>query len=216
VTFVFHGLGGSEAAAKALGLQRAPGASSDSLFVFPRGADFENAGVGWDDRCSGRDMIFFDNMLATIAAAYCVDLNRVFVAGASWGCDFATALACCRGSLIRAVGAASCSDEFSDPADYRTYANYPCASGGVTAFRFTHDASAKGDGVYSGAQFAATRRLYQELAGCGGLPVASAPAPCVAYEGCARTFVECAYENLGHALPASWARDTWEFFAGMR
>ncbi len=213
VTFVFHGSGGTSANAKAVGIQQVANAASQSIFVFPQGINFDKFGVGWNDGCSGYDMVFFDNMLGHIEKTYCVDPERVFVAGFSWGCDFVTALACCRGNRLRAVGAASCSDEFSKPSDYTTYANYPCPVTNAAAIRFTHDSSPDGDGAYSGTQFASTSRLYREMNACSATTTATSPSPCVAYQGCRHSLVECAYPGLGHAWPSDWATETWSFFA---
>jgi len=216
LTFFFHGRGGSEEDAKAVGLQNVSGATNTSIFAFPQGVNYGSHGVGWDDTCAGYDMVLFDHMVSAIEGAYCIDTKRVFVAGFSWGCDFVTALACCRGNSIRAVAAASCSDEFTDPANYTTYANYPCPTTHAAGIRFTHDASAMGDGPYSGVQFASTRRLYQALNGCSANATSTAPAPCVSYQNCTQPLIECAYEGLGHGLPSAFAADTWAFFSSFR
>jgi len=214
VTFIFHGAGGTEAYAKTWGLQQAPSAASASIFVFPQGVDYSGYGVGWNDLCTGYDVVFFDNMLAAIRGTYCIDVNRVNVAGFSWGCDFVTALTCCRGDKIHAVAAASCSDEFANAADYKTYANYPCTANSTAAIRFTHDSNPSGDGQYTGVQFIATRQLFAAINSCSATSVAATPSPCVSYQSCARPLVECAYSGLGHSLPANWAADTWNFFSG--
>jgi len=214
ITFLFHGAGGTQEASKAFGMQDVTSASESSVFVFPQGVAYKNFGVGWDDSCAGYDMVFFDNMLSLLRSRYCIDPKRVFVAGFSWGCDFVTALACCRGDRIRAVGAASCSDEFSNSSDYQSYANYPCPSANAAAIRFTHDV--QDDGGYTAEQFATTARLYRGINSCAASSAASSPAPCVAYQQCSHDFVECAYAGLGHALPGNWASETWDFFVKAR
>ncbi|AKV00208.1 Endo-1,4-beta-xylanase B precursor [Labilithrix luteola] len=211
VTFVYHGAGGNEQAAESFGLQDAAKTSSASIFVFPQGVEFENYGVGWDDSCGGYDMVFFDHMLEELEQQYCIDTARVFAAGFSWGCDYVTGLRCCRGSRLRAIAAASCADEFSNAADFKTYANMPCPDVGVAGIRFTHDA--KGDGAYSQEQFTTTSALYRSFNACSATSTATSPSPCVSYQGCASPFVECAYPGLGHTLPENWASDTWDFFA---
>jgi polyhydroxybutyrate depolymerase len=216
LTFFFHGADGTEASAKGAGIQSASGAVNASIFAFPQGVDYLSYGVGWDDLCAGYDMVFFDHMVAAIESTYCVDTNRVFVGGFSWGCDFVTALACCRGDRLRAVAAASCGDEFSDPTKYTTYSNYPCPTTSAAGIRFTHDSSPSGDGSYTGTQFTATRQLFQALNACATTSTETTPAPCVSYQSCAHPFVECAYDGLGHNLPASFGGDTWSFFSSFR
>jgi polyhydroxybutyrate depolymerase len=211
VTFLYHGAGGDEASAVRFGLQNAPGAATASIFVFPQGAPYQGYGVGWDDSCSGYDMVFFDNMLAYLKANYCIDTTKVFAAGFSWGCDYVTALRCCRGDRIRAIAAASCSDDFSDTSNYQTYTNLPCPVSGSSAIRFTHDAN--GDTGYSLQCFTTTSALYRSFNGCSASSVPASVSPCVSYQSCAEPFIECAYDGLGHTLPGTWASDTWDFFS---
>src|SRR4029077_19951125 len=102
-------------------------------------------------------MVFLDHMLGSLEDSYCIDATRVFAAGFSWGCDFVTGLTCSRGDRIRAVGVASCSDDFTNPADYRPYQSCPVKNS--AAIRFTHDASG-GDSGYPSPLFATTSALY--------------------------------------------------------
>jgi poly(3-hydroxybutyrate) depolymerase len=211
LTFVYHGAGQTQAAAKGFGLQNAPGAPAASIFVFPQGIAFQTDGIGWDDRCSGYDMVFFDHMLSFLTANYCVAEKNVFAAGFSWGCDYVTGLTCCRGSRLRAVAAASCSDDFGNTADYKTYINEPCGAPGTTGIRFTHDAN--GDGAYTAQDFATTAALYRSFDSCSAASTQTALGACVSYQACTEPFLECRYPGLGHTLPPSWANETWSFFS---
>lgn len=210
MTIVFHGGGGDDHGAMSFGLQNVPGAAADSIFVFPRGVPFEDHGTGWNDSCQGYDMAFFDNIVAAIEADYCVDPGRIFVAGFSWGCDFVTALACCRGDRLRAVAAASCSDEFADRRDARTYANAVCPVRNQAAIRFTH--AIGGDSLYPAPLFATTSTLFRTLNRCAGGQTTPTSDTCVAYAACSRPVVECAIPGIDHALGPHWAEDTWAFF----
>jgi poly(3-hydroxybutyrate) depolymerase len=211
VVFVYHGSGGSEAGAMTFGLQEVAGAASSSIFVFPQGMPYATFGVGWDDSCGGYDVPLFDRTLDYLERHYCIDPSRVFAAGFSWGCDFATALLCCRGHRIRAIAAASCTDEFRDPAHFETYQNLPCPDLRPGGVRFTHDA--KGDEGYPEPDFISTSALYRSFDACPGPSQAIQPEPCVAYRGCAAPFIECAYDRLGHTIPRGWAADSSAFFA---
>jgi polyhydroxybutyrate depolymerase len=213
LVFGFHGAGGNQEGAKA-GVPDAPDAAAGAIFAFAQGIPYQNYGVGWNDNCSGYDVVLFDNMIAALRAKYCIDPNRIFVYGFSWGCDFVTALLCCRGDRIRAVGAASCSDEFGNPADYKTYANYPCPTTSAAAVRFTHDS--KDDGGYSAQQFASTSQLYRAINACQATSSPVSPSPCISYQGCAHPVIECSYDGLGHAVPAGFGQDTWAFFSEFR
>jgi poly(3-hydroxybutyrate) depolymerase len=226
LTFVFHGAGGSSADSYSWGLQRAPGASQGALFVFPDGIGYKQYGIGWDDTKTGYDLPFFDNMLKDLEAAYCVDPARIFVAGFSWGGDFAIALACSRGDEIRAVAANSTDDEFKDTSNYLTYQNLPCPTVRHPPVRFQH--AEEGDASYPPPDFATTSKLFQYLNACKGAAAPDARTPpqsmparsgapaesCVSYNGCSSAYVECSFDRkIGHALPPHWAEDTWAFFA---
>jgi hypothetical protein len=211
LTFAFHGAGGSPSSSEAFGIQNATGASAASIFVFPKGIAYETYGVGWDDSCKGRDMPFFDNMLADIESHYCIDESRLFAAGFSWGCDFATALTCCRGNEIRATSNASCTDEYASNTDFTTYDNLACPVKSRTAIRFTHDASG-GDSAYPAPLFTTTSKLYQFFNGCPSFTGTLTAGTCHTYAGCTDPFIECPYTSLGHATPANWGADTWTFF----
>jgi poly(3-hydroxybutyrate) depolymerase len=211
LTFVYHGLNGSEAVAKSYGIQDAPGATASGIFVFPLSAD--PSGTTWVDSCAGKDVRFFDNMLAAIKANYCIKSSRVFVAGFSWGCDHATGLVSCRGDRIRAASLASCTDEFAS-SDYRSYLNLPTPVTVNTAARFTHDAN--GDQYYSQLAFQNTSALLRSFNSCSSTSSLVSPSPCVSYGSCTNPVIECSYGGLGHTLPAGWGSDTWTFFNGFQ
>jgi poly(3-hydroxybutyrate) depolymerase len=219
LTFVFHGAGGNSAQSYSWGLQNVSGASEASIFVFPNGVAFKGYGVGWDDRTHGYDMPFFDNMVKKIETSYCINSARVFAAGFSWGGDFVTALACNRGSVVRAAVINSASDEFNDHANYLTYQNLPCPTASYPAIRFVH--AIGGDGAYPSPDFATTSKLLQSFHACKStcgvvstsVPSSTSAMTCVSYNGCGKELVECSFNtSIGHALPPNWAADTWAFF----
>ena len=211
LTIVFHGGGSDDAGAMSLGLQDVAAAAAASVFAFPRGVPFGNDGVGWNAACGGYDMAFFDNMVASIEARYCIDPGRIFVAGFSWGCDFVTALACCRGDRLAAVAAASCSDDFRDPGDAGTYVNRTCPVPNRAAVRFTH--AVGHDSLYPAPLFATTASLFAKLNHCAAAPPPEAGASvCRAYAGCRHDVVDCAIPGIDHATGPHWAQDTWAFF----
>jgi len=219
LVFVFHGSGGDAKQSSSWGLQHAPGAAEAAIFVFPSGIPFQRFGVGWDDRPTGYDLPFFDNMLKSLAAGYCVDLQKVFVAGFSWGGDFVVMLACQRGDAIRAAAANSSDDEFGNSADYLTYRGLPCPAHRHPAIRFEH--AEGGDASYPAPLFATTSQLFRFLNQCSAakqiVPSSSPATSCVAYSACSSRYVECTFDKrIGHSLPPNWASETWNFFASFR
>lgn len=213
VSFSYHGASGTPAHARAYGIESAPGAAASAIFVYPTGIPYSNLGVGWDDSCSGYDMPFFDNMLDYLKSNYCIDTERVFASGFSWGCDYVTALACCRGNKIRGVSAVACSDDFSDPANPATYRNLPCPVASSAAIRFAH--SAGGDAGYPAPLFATTLSLFRSFNHCSATSTATSPSPCQAYNGCATPLIDCSYPGLGHQLPSNFGSDTWAFYKAL-
>ncbi len=214
--FVFHGAGGNGQQAYSWGLQKAAGAADNAIFVFPDAIAFQQFGIGWDDGPDGHDLPFFDGMLKDIETARCIDQNRVFVAGFSWGGDFAIALDCHRGDLIRAVAANSTDDEYKDTKNYLTYQGLPCRAHRHPAVRFEH--AEGGDKEYPPPDFATTSKLFQSLNACAGgtTPAKSSSSvmACVSFQSCASEYTECSFETrIGHTLPPNWAADTWEFFS---
>ena len=207
----FHGGGGHARNAVHYGLENLPGAAQAAFFAYPEGRDFESNGQGWNDGCNGYDMVFFERLIEAIRSRYRIDENRIFVAGFSWGCDFVTALACCRGDVIRGVAAAACSDDFKDPADPATYFNVSCPVTSKAAIRFTHQDTS--DSAYPAPLFATTSRLFQTLNACPAKPPKPDGPHCVAYQSCRQDLVECTYKGIGHAPGPNWAADTWAFFS---
>jgi polyhydroxybutyrate depolymerase len=77
-----------------------------AIILYPSALPDGN-GFRWSDPGDATDLLrdyeLFDALLATFAAAYCIDLDRVFVVGHSLGASFANSVACHRGGVVRAV-----------------------------------------------------------------------------------------------------------------
>jgi polyhydroxybutyrate depolymerase len=199
LVFVFHGNGGDGEGIRSMGIQDAPGARDEAIFVFPDGLPFKGFGVGWSGYCDGYDMELFDTIVETLSADYCIDPARIFAAGFSWGGDMCQSLACCRGDVVRAIAPAS-GPELYPPGE--------CLDGPRPAFRMTY---ATND-AYPAQMFADRIAFYREEQGCAETSTPIEPSPCIAYDGCAEPVVACEYEGLGHAWPADYGVETWRFF----
>lgn len=202
LVFVFHGNGGNGQASQGMGLQNVPGAQDQAVFVFPDGIQYMGFGIGWDAVCEEYDMEFFDTMIETLSADYCIDPDRIFAAGFSWGGDMCEALACCRGEVVRAVAPAS-GPEFY-PGTYPA----ACPDTRRPAVRMTY---ATND-AYAPELFASTLAWYRSEHGCSMDDADIDPPPCIAAQGCDEPVIACEYEGLGHAWPGDWAEQTWAFF----
>jgi poly(3-hydroxybutyrate) depolymerase len=211
---VYHGAGGNSAEAYAWGLQES-GSNEHGIFVYPQGINYQNYGIGWDDTSKGYDIPFYDNMKKVVEAGWCVNTQRIFAAGFSWGGDFVTALTCNRGNVIRAVAVNSATDEYNSKTDYRTYANLPCATTTHSAMRYVH--AIGGDSAYPSPLFGTTSGLYRSFNACATTSTASHSSTsvmtCKSYNSCSKELIECSFNaNIGHTLPPNWASDTWAFF----
>jgi poly(3-hydroxybutyrate) depolymerase len=188
------------------GLGELPEVAGGAIFVVPQGTPFPAEGViGWYEGCPSEDVDFFDAMLASIGESHCIDPGGVLVTGVSWGAEMALALGCCRGEKIRALAVASGSDLASIPR---------CPARTIPAFRATY--AAAGDGVYKKEELAASVAFFRQVHHCAVESDPVEPAPCVAYRGCAKPVVDCAYRPFGHFLPPDFARATWDFFTQVR
>ncbi len=102
LVFAFHGLGGSGELVSGpwyFGIEQQGG--TPSIFVYPDGLETGD-GAGWPNQ-EGRDVAFFDALLATMQEGYCIDENRVFSTGHSYGGIMTLTLACERASVLRGV-----------------------------------------------------------------------------------------------------------------
>jgi poly(3-hydroxybutyrate) depolymerase len=203
LTVVFHGANGTSDSAIGFGLNAAAAAAkTPALFAFPQGVS-QGGTVGWDETCGGADMKFFDTIVSSLESQYCINKNRLFVGGFSWGQDMSDAVGCCRGSEVRALGNGSggfdASNKCTTPAP---------------AFRFTSDAN--GDSYYSLAVFTANVDHWVTAHHCSTTTMPVSPSPCVEYVGCDAPVIWCPYPNLGHSLPPSWGTDTWAFLSSFK
>lgn len=212
LVFGFHAGGGTSRDPLKYGVVEAAG--NRAIIVSPDGIPYKSGGAGWDDTCGGYDVALFDHILADITRAYCIDRTRVFAYGHSWGADFATALACCRGRTLRGIAPNAATDEYSDVGDFRTYANLSCPTRSSAAIRFTH--ATDGDEAYPAPMFATTAKLYQSFNACPSSASTTRSGMCTTYQGCANPVVECSYPSLGHRIPPDYGRETWTFFEGLR
>lgn len=102
LVFAFHGLGNDGAGVSGpwyFGIEQKGG--TPSIFVYPDGLDAGD-GTGWPNQ-DGRDVAFFDAMLDDLKTGYCVDENRVFSTGHSYGGIMSYTLACERAEVLRGV-----------------------------------------------------------------------------------------------------------------
>jgi poly(3-hydroxybutyrate) depolymerase len=103
VVFAFHGAGGSGKLAQSyFGIQQASG--SNAIVVYPDGLS-RNGSTSWGlyGADATADFAFFDALVSSLRGSLCVDGNRLFAAGHSYGAYFSNTLGCARGKVLRAI-----------------------------------------------------------------------------------------------------------------
>jgi polyhydroxybutyrate depolymerase len=206
LVFAWHGRSGTSEIAR-LYFQVEEAADGQAIFVYPQGLPIESMGgqTGWDLAPSGIDVAFFDAMLAEVSASVCIDVERVFTTGHSFGGYMSNALGCFRSSALRAMGAVAGGPPFG-----------ACEADTIAAW-ITHGTE---DLVVPFSQGEASRDALLDRNGCAATTTAVEPAPCEAYDGCAEGMpvVWCPHDETdlsGHMWPRFAGAAIWAFFEGL-
>ena len=174
----------------------------------------KSIGAGWETDTRAQNLQAFGEILTSLKKEYCVDENRVFVAGTSSGAAFTNILGCKYGDQLRLVV------PVAGPAD-----NTACK--GNPAALVVHGTS---DGVARGEN---ARNLYAQRNGCSMTtvpPLAEVKSKitaaraakrgeiaCARYEGCTKAPVGWCehsfggYDNSTHGWPDPAAQLIWDF-----
>lgn len=197
--FTWHYLGGSAAGIAGgfgggyYGLESR--SNGTAIFVSPEGID-----AAWPNT-GGRDVAFGRAMVEWMRENYCIDNDRIFSTGFSYGGIMSNTVGCQMGDVFRAIAPMAGSGP-------RSFGGGGCM-GEVAAILF-HGQS---DGVVSFASGQGSRDHWVEANGCDDATMPSSPSQCVEYTGCNDGYpvVWCEYPG-GHTQPSIGADATWAFF----
>ncbi|HEY3497342.1 MAG TPA: prolyl oligopeptidase family serine peptidase [Polyangiaceae bacterium] len=170
-------------------------ADGSAIFVSPEGID-----NGWANT-GGRDIALMKAILARFDAELCVDLDRIFSVGFSYGGMMSFAIACEMGDVFRAIA----------PMSGALYSG--CGNGTEPIAMFgTHGISDNvvpiGDGRTGLAEIL-------ERNHCSTTTTPVTPSPCVSYEGCDEGYPVTWCEFDGSHSPQRWSsQPVWDFFSG--
>jgi poly(3-hydroxybutyrate) depolymerase len=202
LVFVWHPLGGSASGVVGGGYDGLKSLSEGSaIFVAADGLDGSNdeaSGRGWWNT-NNRDMKFLTAMLDKISANLCIDQERVFSTGFSFGGMMSYTVGY-EFDVFRAI--APCSGDLQVIPRMETYtAPLP-----IMAFHGDNDT------FVTTARGRAARDKYLARNQCGSQTVPVSPSPCVEYQGCAAPTFWCEFPG-GHNTWSEQPRAIWNFFS---
>jgi poly(3-hydroxybutyrate) depolymerase len=190
------------------GLQKQ--SNNQAIFVAADGLDYQDAGQGWGNS-GGEDMEFYHAMLDRFRSELCIDENRIFSVGFSFGAMFSFTLGCASDSMLRAIM----------PMAGNTMASGGCATGAhkvaVMAFIGTDDSLLSGHrqavSTYATRDGCSTQTDTMSPSWCDGLSSTNLPCTCVSYQGCAEGYpvISCEYK-AGHQQAPN-PGPIWNFIA---
>jgi polyhydroxybutyrate depolymerase len=197
--FTWHYLGGSAAGIAGgfgggyYGLESRSAGSA--IFVSPEGID-----AAWPNT-GGRDVAFGRAMVEWMRENYCIDNERIFSTGFSYGGIMSNTAGCGMGDIFRAIAPMAGSGP-------RSFGGGGCM-GEVAAILF-HGQS---DNVVSFASGQGSRDHWVEANGCSTMTMPGSPSQCVEYTGCNDGYpvVWCEYPG-GHTQPSFGPDAIWAFF----
>lgn len=211
LVFGFHPWGGSAQQTASMGYFGIEDVSDgQAVLVAPEGLDFQGNGLGWGNE-NGQDVDFYHAMLELFTSQLCIDENRIFSTGFSFGAMFSFTLGCTQDSMIRAIAPQAGNAQVAG-----------CENGdrsvATMAFIGTDDSLIDGHRqavqTFVGRNACATEAVTLESSWCDGLDSQFEPCTCVEYPDCAEGYpvIECEYK-AGHQFAPNSGETIWNFFS---
>ena len=163
------------------------------------------------------DIVFTEALLDHLEAEYCIDTDRVFATGHSWGGDMAQVVSCFLGARFTASVpvAANRPYWFEEGSTWSTCEGSTAVwtMFGIADDHFTWQS-------YPGEYGDECRDFWLDARGCDGASSRTdlgygAADECVAYTGCSAEVRYCLYgPQTAHQVPGYYAEATMDFFRG--
>lgn len=183
---------------------------NQAIFVAPDGQDYQDAGAGWGNS-NGKDVAFYHAMLDRFRSELCIDEDRIFSVGVSFGAMFSFTLGCTADSMLRAIV----------PMAGNATTSGGCAAGtrqvAVMAFIGLQDSLLSGHrqavSTYAQRDGCSTQTQTLSPSWCDGLNATNLPCTCVEYQGCQEGYpvISCEY-TAGHQQAPN-PGPIWDFLA---
>ncbi len=202
LVFVWHPLGGNaqQVAGNYNGLK--PLSNGSAIFVAPDGLSGSNEmvnGKGWWNE-GGDDMQFFTTLLERFNDGLCIDQERIFSTGFSFGGMMSYTVGF-QFDVFRAI--APCSGNLTViPHDKNNHSPLP-----IMAFHGDADTFVTTQSGHDALE------QYLERNNCGQQTMPVSPAPCVEYQDCDAPTFWCEFSG-GHAPWNEEPEAIWSFFSG--
>lgn len=195
----------------------------DEIFVYPDPLwrDFDGWGNlgGWvlgpyaAPADGEQDLVFVEAVIAYMEANYCIDRDRVFATGHSWGGDMAQVVGCFLGDRFRATVPVAA----NSPYWFEDRGGFIDCVGDTAVWTMFGQADEHFGSQDPGLE---CRDFWLDERGCDGVDAAvgldlgDAPDECVEYQGCSATTRFCLYgAQYGHQIPGDYfAAATMAFF----
>jgi polyhydroxybutyrate depolymerase len=103
LVFGFHGSGGDREQLRRYMNVELP-ANGEAVFIYPSGLPQRDGGVAeWDLSQDSPDLVLVDKLLEQYTGELCIDRQRVYATGHSFGGCMSNAIGCFRGGTLRAI-----------------------------------------------------------------------------------------------------------------
>lgn len=194
-----------------------------ALYVYPDGLKRRwgsRTYIGWQNGPEGgtyggtEDLKFMRDLYQHMKQNYCVDTQRVFATGQSWGGDFSNVVGCYMGDVFRAVAGVAANGAYYLP---KANSRHPC-KGKVATWSF----HGKRDPYFTLKQGHEYRDYWVKRSQCDRSKKPKvlrfsgmrSDDECSEYQGCTHRTLWCAYNaHSGHQVPRSYySREVMRFF----
>jgi len=188
--------------------------NGQAILVAPEGQNFVNgtmSGLGWGN-ANGEDVAFAHAMMDRFGAQLCIDQNRIFSTGFSFGAMFSFTLACTENSMQRAIAPMAGNATTSGRCENSTRSVATMAFIGTDDSLLSVHRSAVQ--IFVGRDGCTTQTMTMQPSWCDGLSSTYLPCTCVEYQGCKAGYpvISCEYK-AGHQFAPSAGATLWNFFS---
>lgn len=203
LVYAWHGLGGTAASIARSWYGLEARAMGSTIFIAGQGLPGANGGgAGWPNS-GGRDVAFVKALHERVRATYCIDEERVFSVGMSYGGIMSNTLGCQMGDVFRAIAPIAGSGP-------RSFGRGMDCTGQVAAWL----AHGNEDTVVTFQSGQGSRDHWLAANHCETQTMPTEPSPCVTYQGCdAEHPVHWCEFDGGHTVPRFASAAIWSFFS---